>query len=135
VARKRAAMWFLIIAVVGGMLLIIVLKECFDRPRPSVVPHLDVVTSPSFPSGHSMLAAAVYLTTGVLAARAATLRRAKTYMLLAAGAITFLVGVSRMVLGVHYPTDVLAGWIGGTVWALACWLVARRLSSLPRRTS
>ena len=53
---------------------------------------------------------------------------ASAYMLVVAGVVTLLVGVSRMVLGVHYPTDVLGGWIGGVVWALFCWLVARRLS-------
>jgi undecaprenyl-diphosphatase len=129
-ARKRSAMWFLTVAVGGGVLLVSTLKECFDRPRPSLVPHLDVVTSPSFPSGHSMLAAIVYLTAGVLAARAARSRRTKAYMLVVAGVVTLLVGVSRMVLGVHYPTDVLGGWIGGVVWALTCWLVAKRIQSV-----
>lgn len=74
-----------------------------------------------------MLAAIVYLTVGVLAARAARSRRTKAYILVVAGIITLLVGGSRVVLGVHYPTDVLAGWIGGIVWALACSLVANRM--------
>jgi undecaprenyl-diphosphatase len=136
-AGRRSAVWFLIGAVVSGALLAVTLKACFDRPRPWLVPHLDTVTSSSFPSGHSMLSAVVYLTVGVLAARAASSRRTKAYMLLVAGALTLLVGVSRMVLGVHYPTDVLAGWIGGTVWALTCWLVAKRIQSVavPRGTS
>jgi len=135
VARKHAAMWFLIVAVTGGVLLSGVLKQSFDRPRPSLVPHLDTVASPSFPSGHSMLAAIVYLTTAVLAARAAASRQTRIYMLLTGVAITALVGTSRVVLGVHYPTDVLAGWVGGAVWALSCWLVARRLNGPPWRAS
>jgi undecaprenyl-diphosphatase len=130
IARKRSAMWFLLAAVGSGALLAVTLKACFDRPRPSLVPHLDVVASPSFPSGHSMLSAIVYLTAGVLAAHVAGSRRARLYMLLVAAVITLLVGFSRMVLGVHYPTDVLAGWIGGVVWALTCWLVAKSIQGV-----
>lgn len=102
------------------------MKYAFGRGRPDLVPHLVAVTSPSFPSGHSMLGAIMYLTLGALLARFATRRRTKAYLLTVALFVTFVVG-SRVYLGVHYPSDVVAGWCAGLVWALVCWLVARYL--------
>jgi undecaprenyl-diphosphatase len=125
--RRYGAMWFVVAAAGGGGLLSTVMKQLFGRGRPDIVPHLVTVVSPSFPSGHSMLAAVIYLTLGALLARFAARRRARIYALSIAILVTFLVGSSRVYLGVHYPTDVLAGWCAGLVWALACWLVARYL--------
>jgi undecaprenyl-diphosphatase len=125
--RKYGAMWLVAVAVGGGGLLSAVMKQLFDRGRPDVVPHLVAVTSPSFPSGHSMLGAIMYLTLGALLARFATRRRTKIYLLNVALLTTFVVGASRVYLGVHYPSDVLAGWCAGLIWALTCWLVARYL--------
>ena len=125
--RKYGAMWLVVVAAGGGGLLSAAMKELFGRNRPDVVPHLVAVTSPSFPSGHSMLAAILYLTLGALLARFATRRRTKAYLLTVALFATFVVGSSRVYLGVHYPTDVLAGWCAGLIWALLCWLVARYL--------
>jgi len=104
------------------------MKELFGRERTDVVPHLVAVTSPSFPSGHSLLAAVLYLTLGALLARFAARRHTKVYLLTVALVATFL-GSSRVYLGVHYPSDVLAGWCAGLVWALTCWLVARYLQA------
>ena len=125
--RKYGAMWLVTAAAAGGGVLDTVLKHLFDRGRPSVVPHLVAVTSPSFPSGHSMLGAIIYLTLGALLARFATRRRTRIYLLAVAVLITVVVGATRVYLGVHYPSDVLAGWCVGLIWALTCWLVARYL--------
>jgi undecaprenyl-diphosphatase len=103
------------------------LKYFIDRDRPALVEHRSVVYTSSFPSGHSMLSAVVYLTLGSLLARIMPGRVLKLYFLALAIGLTFLVGVSRVYLGVHWPTDVLAGWTGGLVWALVCWLIARHL--------
>lgn len=127
-SRKFCAMWLVLIASGTGWGLTMVLKELFGRQRPSVVPHLQEQTSMSFPSGHAMMSAVVYLTLGVLLAQFAADRWAtRIYLLVVAILVTFLVGVSRVFLGVHYPTDVLAGWSAGLTWAVLCWLVARWL--------
>jgi undecaprenyl-diphosphatase len=125
--RKYHAMWLVIAATTGGFVISSVMKYFFSRERPSVVPHLSYVQTSSFPSGHSMLSAVVYLTLGVLLARLVPQRVLKLYFLAMALFLTFIVGVSRVYMGVHYPTDVLAGWTAGLVWALLCYLVARHL--------
>lgn len=127
--RRTAA--FVFAASVGGWMLNAALKEIFQRPRPEIVPHLRDVISLSFPSGHAMTAAAVYLTLGALLMRISERRITKVYCMTMAGLVTVLVGVSRVYLGVHYPTDVLAGWLMGLSWALLCWLVER---AIERRT-
>jgi undecaprenyl-diphosphatase len=125
--RKYGAMWLVLFATGGGLALSTVLKLFIDRARPTLVEHRSVVYTSSFPSGHSMLSAVVYLTLGSLLARIMPGRVLKLYFLGLAIGLTFLVGVSRVYLGVHWPTDVLAGWTGGLVWALVCWLIARHL--------
>ena len=124
---KARAVWLVLLAPATGTVAVAVLKAIFARPRPDIVPHLETVTSYSFPSGHSMLTAIVYLTLGALVAGMLPDRRKKVYVLLAAVTITALVGMSRMMLGVHYPTDVLAGWAAGLTWAILWWLAERRL--------
>jgi undecaprenyl-diphosphatase len=76
-----------------------------------------------------MMSAVTYLTLGALLARSQERKRLKAYCLLLAVMLTVAVGVSRVYLGVHWPTDVLAGWTAGSVWAVLCWLVARRLQT------
>ncbi len=126
-SRKKGAMWTLLIAAISGVLATHLLKNLVDRPRPDVVEHLSYVSTSSFPSGHSMMSAVVYLTLGTLLAGVFPRRKQKLYILTAALFLTGLVGVSRVFMGVHYPTDVLAGWTAGLVWATLCWLFVRRL--------
>lgn len=125
--RKYRMMLFLLAATLSGLLVSSLLKLAFDRPRPDIVPHLSHVYTSSFPSGHSMLSAVVYLTVAAILATVVPRRPLKVYVLAVALLITLFVGASRVYLGVHYPTDVLAGWVGGLVWALLCWLIARWL--------
>jgi undecaprenyl-diphosphatase len=124
--RKYHAMWLVLVATLGGLTVSTVLKEFFDRPRPDVDHYSHVYTS-SFPSGHSMMSAVVYLTLGSLLTRLVPHRHLKIYIILVALIVTGLVGVSRVYMGVHYPTDVLAGWAAGLVWAMLCWIAARQL--------
>jgi len=124
---KRRMALFACGAVAGGLLTSLILKDAFQRPRPDIVPQADHVSTASFPSGHSMLSAVTYLTLGALLARSQERKRLKAYTLVVAAGLTFLVGLSRVYLGVHWPTDVLAGWTAGGVWAILCWLAARWL--------
>ena len=108
VDKKRAAAWLVLASIAGGTLLSVILKLVFARPRPDVVPHLVAVSSASFPSGHAMLSAVVYLTLGALLSRVEGPPRVKIYVLSIAVLLTLLIGTSRVYLGVHWPTDVLA---------------------------
>ncbi len=103
------------------------LKGFYERARPSVVTHLTENNDLSFPSGHSMISAAVYLTLSVVIARALPTRRLRVFAVLTGAFLTMLVGLSRIYLGVHYPTDVLAGWTAGAAWALCCGLILRTI--------
>jgi undecaprenyl-diphosphatase len=124
--RLRVAA-FVAICVSGALTLSSLLKRSFERPRPDLVPQLSYVASSSFPSGHSMLSAAVYLTLGALLARFQPNLRLKAHVLAWAILLTLLVGVSRVYMGVHWPSDVLAGWAAGAAWAALCWLTLRGL--------
>lgn len=124
--KNRAAL-LVLIAVGGALLGSNLLKHGFQRPRPDLVPHGSYVYTTSFPSGHSMLSAATYLTLGALMARVQKRRRVKIFLMGFAALLTLVVGISRVYLGVHWPTDVLAGWTAGGVWALMVWLLARWL--------
>jgi undecaprenyl-diphosphatase len=120
-AGMRHTAIYLAFAVIGALLLNLGMKQAFDRPRPELVSHGARVYSTSFPSGHSMLAATVYLTLGMVASRVVPRRRLKFLLLAVAMLVTVAVGSSRVYLGVHWPTDVLAGWAVGGAWALVCW--------------
>jgi len=111
----------------GGTLLLFGLKRFFDRPRPTVVPPLMLETTPSFPSGHAMMSAVIYLTLGTLLAQLCPRWRERVYVVSLAGILAVIIGLTRIYLGVHYPSDVLAGWSVGLTWAIGSGLVARRL--------
>lgn len=121
--HKRALAILMAVSVVGGELLSTILKKSFDRPRPDI-PHVTQVFTASFPSGHAMLSAITFLTVGALLARANADPRVKVYFMGLAVFLTVAVGVSRVYLAVHYPTDVLAGWCIGSGWAILCWTAA-----------
>lgn len=127
IRRQFAALALFAAAFVGGLLLNVGLKGFFDRPRPDLILPLAEVRTASFPSGHSLLSAVVYLTLAALLCRLLSARRLKLYVIATALTASLLVGLSRVYLGVHYPSDVLAGWTVGLIWAIACWLVARTL--------
>lgn len=124
--RLRSAI-FLVVAVVGGVVLGAFLKGIFDRPRPDVVPHMVEVLSESFPSGHTIISSIVYPILGIMVSRTVRRTRTRVYLLCVAVGLALLVGLTRVYLGVHYPTDVLGGWALGFAWALLCWLAVRWL--------
>jgi undecaprenyl-diphosphatase len=125
--HKRRVGWTIMVSVCGGWLVSNLLKWGFARPRPDLVPHGTEVYTQSFPSGHAMLSAVVYLTLGALLARSQAERRVKVYLLTISAILTVIVGLSRIYLGVHWPTDVLAGWAVGAGWAFLCLLVMLQL--------
>jgi undecaprenyl-diphosphatase len=131
-AKRTANAVFVIVAVSGGAILSAILKHFFERPRPELVPHLVRVSSASFPSGHAMNSAVVYLTLGTLLAKSERTAAVRIYLMGAAILLTILVGFSRVYLGVHWPTDVVAGWCVGSIWALVCSMIAQHLQD--RRT-
>jgi undecaprenyl-diphosphatase len=129
--RKRHA------AVLAGTVLLAQLasdltKEIYGRPRPDLVAHGSYVYSGSFPSGHSMLSAATYLTLAMLIASLETRRSTKTLVYVLAILMVLAIGVSRVYLGVHWPTDVLAGWALGAAYSLAAWVVLIWIGGRPR---
>lgn len=118
VSRRPHAAWLVTLSAAGGGWLNFALKEWYDRPRPVVVPSLTVVSGLSFPSGHAQIATIVFLTVASVMARLATTPARRVYILSTALLLSLLVGISRVALGVHYPTDVLAGWMVGVIWSL-----------------
>jgi undecaprenyl-diphosphatase len=123
---------FLVVSVACGEGFAVLLKDFFDRPRPEIVPHEAYASSTSFPSGHSMMSALTYLTLAALLSAYQKRKRLKAFFLLTASLLVVLIGVSRVYLGVHWPTDVLAGWTAGGTWALVSLVVAKWLQG--RRT-
>jgi undecaprenyl-diphosphatase len=121
--KKRLAL-FICGCVAMGLLLETILKDTFDRPRPDIVPEATYARGTSFPSGHAMMSAIVYLSLGASLARFHRRKAVKAFSLIVAVFLTILIGVTRVYLGVHWPTDVLAGWAAGGVWALLCRLAA-----------
>lgn len=130
--RERHLAVYVAIAVTTGSIASALLKSGFDRPRPDLFAHGQYVYTASFPSGHSMLSAVVFLTLGALVAGAQKGRVMRLYVLGLSALLALAVGVSRIYLGVHWPTDVLGGWAAGTGWALMCWAISSHLRSRGR---
>lgn len=131
--RQYAAALLVLVSVLGGTFLSEWLKEVFARPRPEYST-IAAEMSASFPSGHAMLSAITYLTIGALLSRFTQSRRLRGFYIGAAIVLTVLVGVTRIALGVHYPSDVLAGWALGAAWAIG-WSTAAYFMARPYRVS
>ncbi|MFP4281136.1 MAG: phosphatase PAP2 family protein, partial [Opitutales bacterium] len=123
--RQWAALGLTLVTVIGGAYLVDGLKSLYARERPEITAHLMEEASLSFPSGHSTMAAVVYLTLAVMVAEFQERRRLRVYLMGYAGILVGLIGMSRVVLGVHYPSDVAAGWTLGVLWASGTWLAVR----------
>jgi undecaprenyl-diphosphatase len=126
-ARRFGAALFLVAAAGGGQMVNVALKNFYSRERPDETFRWLEIHSLSFPSGHATASAVVYLTLAVLLARLTTIQREKIYVVAGALLLSFVVGLSRVYLGVHYPTDVIAGWALGIAWAEICWFAARMI--------
>jgi len=124
--RRPARAHFVVITIVAGYSMSMIFKAMIARPRPEIVPWLSHVHSSSFPSGHSMMSAVVYLSLGLMLSDLTARRLVKIFVVVAPLTISAVVGFSRVYMGVHYPTDVVAGWWLGISWSLACWLAVRR---------
>lgn len=122
-ARMRSEALLVALSVIGGTVLSTVLKMGYNRPRPDLTAMSEQFTA-SFPSGHAMLSAVTFLTLGTLLARLAPTRSLQVFSISVAVFLTLIVGVSRLYMGVHYPSDVLAGWCLGAAWAFLCGAVA-----------
>jgi len=133
-ARRYRHAALLVAATISGTIMGQTLKLAFARARPQLVPHLVDIATLSYPSGHALNSAIVYLTLGAMLARTEPGRRTRLYIMAVAIALTLLIGCSRVYIGVHWPTDVLAGWAVGGSWALLWWAIAVRMSR-PRRVA
>jgi undecaprenyl-diphosphatase len=122
--QKRALQACLLaLALGGGLALSETMKFVFERTRPPDIYHAAGALNASFPSGHALLSTVFYLTLGAMLARLVPRRREKLYALGIALTLALLVGVTRIYLGVHWASDVFAGWSLGAAWAMACWLL------------
>lgn len=126
---RRQKARFAVLVTISGYVMNMVLKDLINRPRPNIVPHLahvDGIGRESFPSGHSTMSTIVYVTLALMLSELSARKRVKAFLLIAPLSIAFAVGVSRVMMGVHYPTDVIAGWASGLSWSLGAWLLLRR---------
>jgi undecaprenyl-diphosphatase len=117
-ARRRGEAALTVAVAAGALAIDSALKSHYDRPRPEVFAHTDTVYTSSFPSGHSMMSMAIYLTLGVLLARLAPTWSARLFATGSTVVVALLVASSRMYAGEHFPTDVMAGALLGLAWAL-----------------
>ncbi|WP_374146979.1 phosphatase PAP2 family protein [Sphingomonas sp. 28-63-12] len=134
--RHWLTFWLVLAGTISGSWAVGLVKTIVGRPRPALIDHLVEVWSASFPSGHAANSAIIYLTVTLLLMQIVESRAARWYMIAVAMLLVTAIGVSRVYLGVHWPSDVLAGWSFGTLWALGwwsfgSWLRLRRLALTP----
>jgi undecaprenyl-diphosphatase len=127
VTKRYGAALYAVLSVGTGALLSQTLKQYYGRPRPDLVDHLDTVHTLSFPSGHALVTTVAYLTLASIMIGFLDDRRARIYVLSVAVLVAVMVGVSRVYLGVHWPSDVAAGWALGAAWASLSWLIVHVL--------
>lgn len=129
---KRLSALLTVLGLAGGVTLSEGLKTLFGRVRPPAEYQLVETLNASFPSGHALMATVFYLSVGVMLTRAFPKRRLRAYALTWAVVIVLLIGITRIYLGVHWASDVLAGWGIGAFWAMLLWLVAYALERRQR---
>jgi undecaprenyl-diphosphatase len=122
--RRVASALLVIVAVLGGTAISELIKSLFGRDRPPLIYRAVETSNASFPSGHAMLSTITYLTLGAMLAQVMPGRRQKVFVFATAVVLALIIGASRVYLGVHWLTDVLAGWSLGAAWAMVCWLAA-----------
>ncbi|PTW62344.1 undecaprenyl-diphosphatase [Breoghania corrubedonensis] len=132
-ARMPGTSAFVVLSIASGAALSTGLKMLYERPRPDIVKHLDVIHTASFPSGHATISTLTYLTLAALIARVVTRRRLRVYLMACALSLAVIIGLSRIYLGVHWPSDVAAGWALGTAWAALSFIVLTGLRLVRRR--
>jgi undecaprenyl-diphosphatase len=126
--KQNDAGWFLLVSTIGAEIIDVVIKNTVDRPRPGADPALFDWHAGSFPSAHAQMSLAVYLTLALVGARSVSTHAARVGLIAGALALAILLGLSRLCLGVHYPSDVLAGWAIGLGWVLCCrWALYSRV--------
>lgn len=133
VTRRYGPAVYTVLTVSSGALLSHFSKQYYGRPRPDLVEHLDVTHTASFPSGHAVAITVAYLTLAALVIRFFEDLRVRIYVVFVAVIISLIVGLSRVYLGVHWPSDVAAGWALGVAWASLTWLVVAALQYLRRK--
>lgn len=133
VARRYGPALFLALSILSGWATSNALKSFYARPRPDIVPQLDIVHTASFPSGHAMMTTLVYLTLAAVIAGLTDRAALRLYVFAVAALIALAVGLSRLYLGVHWPSDVAAGWALGAAWAALSWLAVRALRVIRSR--
>lgn len=128
VAGERRAALFLILTLTSGSAVSSGLKLWFDRPRPDLVDHLDQTFTSSFPSAHAMVSMVGWIAFAMISSRFLSQAALRRFVFGAALCIALIIGITRIYLGVHWPSDVLAGWAAGLAWVSLCWLIADRWS-------
>ncbi len=126
VMRRWASALLTVAATASAGVMVEMLKAEVGRPRPTLVPHLVDASGLSFPSGHSAGSASVYLTMAALATQVVEGEAVRRYLIAVGVLLVGAIGVSRVYLGVHWPSDVMAGWSFGTLWALGWWTLGAR---------